>query len=168
MDQTPARREGRDKSTKLFGALLERALELAFCGGNMFVHSQTARPIEPLTAKPLAGDRVEVREVSGAVLLSGHGRVKRAPPRAGCGGRFPAAYLFEYPRNAVGLPWSRPKRCTLKTTTPQNSRRAVELQATATSSCMFLTGAAQNYFVLKLAADVRVPACQRPRSRDRG
>lgn len=27
-------------------------------------------------------------------------------------------------------------------------------QATATSSCMFLTGAAQNYFVLKLADDV--------------
>ncbi|CAJ1435332.1 unnamed protein product, partial [Effrenium voratum] len=29
-------------------------------------------------------------------------------------------------------------------------------QATATSSCMFLTGAAQNYFVLKLAADVGI------------
>lgn len=31
-------------------------------------------------------------------------------------------------------------------------------QATATSSCMFLTGAAQNYFVLKLAEDVAEPS----------
>lgn len=32
---------------------------------------------------------------------------------------------------------------------------SASLEATATSSCMFLTGAAQNYFVLKLADDVR-------------
>ena len=38
------------------------------------------------------------------------------------------------------------------------SYRMAAFQATATSSCMFLTGAAQNYFVLKLAEEVAAPS----------